>query len=295
MDASVRPDARKTLVELREEWRSCTRCELGQRRITVGGEFVFGQGVTGSIMLIGEGPGVEEEQQGVPFVGNKSGGTLLRRILEKLGMNEVYITNLVSCRSCTPQVDGSGQPVFRKNYRTKQLELAYKDEPPTPPQYLACAPRLYEEVYLVDPVVIVGLGGKACEALLGRPITITRDRGKTHQIYVPGASYAPNLTEKKQEWARKNKLGLTTPTEQNLVRYHFIPTLHPAYVIRTLEDQSPNSTFRQLVADLRRAQKTYETYCEMVYGIVPTRRDEDTDTSDHDLHQQMFEEGRTEE
>ncbi len=283
MDVAVRPDARKTLTELREEWRSCVACDLGRRRLAVEGAFVFGQGVTNSIMLIGEGPGVEEERSGSPFVGKS--GTLLRRILERIGMDEVYVTNLVSCRSCVPQVDGSGQPVFRKNYKTGQQEPAYKDEPPTPPQYLACAPRLYEEIYLVDPVVIVGLGGKACEALLGRPITITRDRGETHQISVPGASFVPSLTEKKQEWARKTKQGLVTPTEQNLVRYHFIPTLHPAYVIRKLEDQAPDSPFRQLVADLRKALKTYETYREMVYGIVPTRHPNESD--DQDLHAQL--------
>jgi DNA polymerase len=286
MDVAVRPDARKTLPELREEWRSCVKCTLGERRLNVGGQFVFGQGVTNSIMLIGEGPGVEEEQEGTPFVGKS--GTLLRRILERIGMDEVYITNLVACRSCVPQVDGSGQPVFRKNYQTKQMEPAYKDEPPTPPEYLACAPRLYEEIYLVDPIVIVGLGGKACEALLGKPITITRDRGDTHQISIPGASFTPNLTDKKQEWARKTKQGLVTPTNQNLVRYHFIPTLHPAYVIRKLEDQSPDSPFRQLVSDLRKALKTYETYRELVYGIVPTQRaDDGSDSADQALHSQL--------
>jgi multidrug resistance efflux pump len=64
--------------------------------------------------------------------------------------------------------------------------------------------------------------------------------------------------------------------------------LHPAYVIRKLEDQSPDSPFRQLVSDLRKALKTYETYRELVYGIVPTQRaDDGSDSADQALHSQL--------
>jgi uracil-DNA glycosylase len=283
----VRPDARKPLARLKQEWSSCARCELGTQRIDVEGAFVFGQGTPGGVMLIGEGPGADEEREGLPFVGRS--GLLLRKMLALLGLEEYYLTNIVACRSCSPQLDSDGQPVFRKNWRTKQMALVYKDEPPTPPQCNACLPRLYEEIYIVDPVVIVGLGGKACEVLRGRPITITRDRGEAGQITIPGARYLPVLTEKKQEWRRKvrNADGvneLQTPVEQSEVAYHFIPTLPPAYVSRKLADRGPDSPFRQLLLDLRKAMRTYEMYLETVFGIVPTQR---SHAGDDDLQQQL--------
>lgn len=254
---------------LRQEWASCTRCDLGHRRIAMQGSFVFGQGVQRSIMFVGEGPGVEEEREGVPFVGKS--GTLLRKVLMQLGLTDFYLTNTVCCRSCVPQVDGEGQPVFRKNWKTKVMEPAFKDEPPTPPQYLACLPRLHQEIYLVDPIVIVGLGGKACEALLGKSITITRDRGEASHISIPGASYKPSVT-KDQKWRRKVKGVVADPVEQNEVRYHFIPTLHPAYVIRKLADQGEDSPFRHFVTDIKKAIRVYESYLGMVFGEVPTSR-----------------------
>ncbi len=266
---AVRPDARKSLPILRQEWSACVRCDLGQRRINMQTSFVFGEGTQRGIMFVGEGPGVEEEREGRPFVGRS--GSLLRRVLMQLGLEDYYLTNAVCCRSCVPQTDGDGQPVFRKNYQTKLMEPAYKDEPPTPPQYLACLPRLHEEIYLVDPIVIVGLGGKACEALRGKTITITRDRGEAEHISIPGGGWRPSVT-KDQKWTRKVKGNVITPVEQNEVRYHFIPTLHPAYVLRKLADQGPDSPFRQFVKDIKKAITTYEAYLEMVFGIVPHGR-----------------------
>jgi uracil-DNA glycosylase len=276
-----RPDARKTLPELREEWRSCVKCPLGHDRINRDGLFVFGQGTTGSIMLIGEGPGAEEEKMGVPFVGKS--GDLLRRAMKLVHMDEFYISNLVACRSCAQQYNEDGSPAFRKNWTTGKPELHFRDEPPTPPQYNACSPRLYEEIYLVDPIVIVGLGAMACEALLGKHITITRDRGDTAQIEIPGASFLPALTDKKEAWARKTREGLVTPVVQNTVRYHFIPTLHPAYVIRKLDDRGPDSPLMQLLVDLGKAVRTYEAYREIVFGTLPTNA-----PIDYDLLQREF-------
>jgi uracil-DNA glycosylase len=246
-------------------------------------------------MLIGEGPGVEEERQGQPFVGKS--GRALARILEMLGLDEYYLTNIVTCRSCVQQFDqATGVPMLRTNRRTQVSEFVYKDEPPTPPQYNACRQRLYEEIYLVDPVVIVGLGGKACEALMGRPVTITRDRGESTYISVPGRSYAPVLTEKQQQWLHRGKdKVLRTENEQNQVRYYFLPTLHPAYVLRKLADMGPDSPFRQLVSDLKKAVRTHEVYQELVYGRVPASRQVDEENETSSLHAQMRAEEEPEE
>jgi uracil-DNA glycosylase len=267
--AAVRPDARKTLRVLREEWESCTRCDLGTRRIATEGHFVFGSGARQGIMLIGEGPGVEEERAGEPFVGRS--GQLLRSVLAMLGFadeSEYYLSNLVACRSCTAQLDNDNLPIFRG--RTQ----VFRDEPPTPPQYNQCLPRLYEEIYLVDPVVIVGLGAKTCEALMQKHVTITRDRGDTAHIAIPGAGFRPVVTDKKQEWYRKIKGEWQAPVEQNDVLYHFVPTLHPAYVARKLADQGADSPFQQFASDLKKAIRTYEAYLEAVFGVTPQQRGE---------------------
>lgn len=281
----VRPDARKTLAELAQEWASCDACDLGKRRFEMQGSFVFGGGARNAVMLIGEGPGVEEEAEGMPFVGRS--GQLLRKVLENLNFDQVYMTNTVCCRSCAPVMDmETGLPMMRKDRRTGISLPMYKDEPPTPPQCNACLPRLYEQIYLVDPVVIVGLGGKACETLLGKSVTITRDRGETTamEISIPGASFRPRVTEG-GKWRRKIAGVEQDPVEQNEVRYHFIPTLHPAYVIRLLADQGPNNPFQQFVTDIKKAIQTYEAYLQMAFGHVPQRQ---IALRDEDLQRQLY-------
>lgn len=272
MPDAVRPDARKTLAQLNSEWASCIKCSLGVERMKRDTKIVFGRGYAHSIMFIGEGPGVDEERVGEPFVGRS--GRLLKRVLGVLGVTDYYLTNVVCCRSCEQRTEPDGAPMMRRG-AGGVLNLVYRDEPPTPPQRAACHPRLMEEIYIVDPIVIVGLGGPACETLLGHAITITRDRGETSQIAIPGASFNPVLTEKRQQWLRKAPDGTYhTPVEQSEVYYHFVPTLHPAYVARELADKGPNNPFQRFVEDIRKAVRTYETYLEMVFGVVPVQREE---------------------
>ena len=80
-------DEVRRLNVLRDAWQDCVRCELGKRRSDVNGHFVFGEGVTRSILFVGEGPGKNEEREGRPFVGRS--GKILRGVMEKLGINDV--------------------------------------------------------------------------------------------------------------------------------------------------------------------------------------------------------------
>jgi Uracil-DNA glycosylase len=205
-------------------------------------------------MLIGEGPGKNEEAQGMPFVGRS--GKLLRRILQGLNVEDVcYFSNVVSCRSCRQDVDGSGQPIFR---HVKGVAIPkYRDQPPLPPHITECMPRLYEEIYLVDPLLIVTLGGTAASALLHRPVTILREAGHEEHIEIPGVAQVPNRTDKKGLWYRKVKGQLVAPTERNMVRYLCIPTLHPAFVARAAADMSENSPMRRFFSHLKAAAMTY--------------------------------------
>ena len=283
------PDARKSLNDLRKEWLFCSACELGQHRLAIEGEFVFGRGQRGGVMLVGEGPGKDEELEGSPFVGRT--GTFLQKVLTKLHLQDTYFTNVVACRSCSAVLDDNGHPLFRKDYKRQgQMLPVFRDEPPTSKQCETCRPRLYEEIYLVDPVIIVGLGNKACEALLKHPITITSDRGQAQDITIPGATFSPTLTDKKQQWLRKTPRGYEAPVEQNEVAYHFMPTLHPAYVLRLIGDRGADSPFRKFVDDLRQVRTTYESYLELMFGKTPALIQEDG--TDEELHERLAAEDR---
>lgn len=260
------PDARKNLVTLNEEWEKCRACELGVRREATGGNFVVGEGVRRGVMFVGEGPGENEEIQGRPFIGKS--GTILRRVIDKLGLKEYYITNIVGCRSCSQLVDGQGQLRFRVRKGQPPLPI-WKDEPPLPTQIAKCLPRLYEEIYIVDPIVIVALGVTASEALLKRSISITKDRGQSEHISIPGATYRPSVTEKKGAWVRKVRGALEMPVEQNEVLYEVIPTLHPAFVLRKLNDAGWDSPLKLLIKDIRHAVKIYERYMLEAFGKLP--------------------------
>lgn len=273
MDGAKLPDARKALTVLRDEWSTCQKCRLGERRLAGGYNFVFGTGYTRTIMFIGDGPNEESEFTGVPFVG--SSGGVLRTLLARLGLKEYYLTNLVSCRSCEPMTNSSGALIQRK--QGSVMVTMYKDELPIPAHYTACKPRLNEEVYIVDPTVIVGLGAKACEALVGRPINLARENGEARPIGIPGATYVPELTDKGQHWIRKVKGQVIQPIRQSEVRYHFVPTYHPRDVEKVMDDLGPGSLFSKFSRALREAIQTHDAYVAGAYGMEPTNRGQVSD------------------
>jgi len=247
--------AKQDLAALRNQWESCQACELGVRRFVQKGAFVFGEGTPGGIMLIGEGPGRTEEEEGRPFVGKS--GEILRSILHGYHFTNYYITNIVGCRSCAQIIGDDGNPVFRKTKKGAAIP-ALRDEVPSPVQMAACAARLYEEIYLVDPVLIVSLGVTASEFLLRRTVAITRDRGTTDTCWIPGRTHQAVLTEKKRLWERVVKGTVVRPTEQNKVKYTVIPTLHPAYVLRKLSDHGVDSPWNLLASDIKRAIQIHD-------------------------------------
>ena len=142
-----------TLERVREVLGECTRCGLAGGRSKI----VFGDGNPhADLLFVGEGPGEQEDLQGLPFVGRA--GELLTRMLERgLGISrrDVYICNLVKCRP--------------PGNRT-----------PLPVEVSACRPFLDGQIAAVAPKVIVALGKPATSLLLGRDVAITRVRGTWH-------------------------------------------------------------------------------------------------------------------
>jgi uracil-DNA glycosylase len=142
------------LATLRGEAMACSGCTLAAGRRTV----VFGSGSEDAdLMFIGEGPGAEEDRQGLPFVG--PAGQLLSRIIQAMGRtrDEVYICNVVKCR-----------PPGNRD--------------PQPEEVAACRHFLEGQVRLVAPKVIVALGRIAAQTLLGTDAPVGRMRGSWHQF-----------------------------------------------------------------------------------------------------------------
>jgi len=246
-------DVRKSIGELHAEWENCVLCDLGERRNTVEGSFVAGEGVTRGIMFVGEGPGRTEEEEGRPFCGKS--GELLREVIEKLGLTNVsYITNVVACRSCAPDVDDKGNQNYRTT-KTGQRLPKYKDQPPLQAHINACLPRLHEEIYLVDPIIIVTLGAIAASALQQRTVSITTEAGKETHVEIPGALHT-------YKFQRRTKRPVA-PTS-NAVRYLCVPTLHPAYVLRSIADHSETGSMQRFYNHIKSAASTFERYAPLV-------------------------------
>jgi uracil-DNA glycosylase len=264
------PDFNKPLPELHREWQGCTRCVLGAKREDSGGRMAPGEGRSGGIMWIGEGPGRLESETGRPFVGPS--GDVLRRSINKLGLAECsYISNVVICRSFGPKMDNAGQPVTRWDRRSGTRLPVLEDEPPPALAINACLSRLYEEIYLVDPLLIVALGGEAAKALQRRSMKVTEKRGTTSQINVPGVWSLPDLTNK-GAWARRHKGVTSYPTTQNYVGYLMFVTLHPSHVLRERANRSFGNPTQVFIEDMHFINDIYFRLLKEGFGMDCVRR-----------------------
>ena len=136
--------------QLEADANQCRKCKLCQNRTNV----VFGTGnKQADLMFIGEGPGADEDKQGIPFVGRA--GKLMNMAFEAIGLKreEVYIANIVKCR-----------PPANRN--------------PEDDEATVCLNYLRNQVILVKPKIVVLLGSVALKNILGKEYGITASRGK---------------------------------------------------------------------------------------------------------------------
>lgn len=143
-----------SLEGIRNELGNCQRCNLHRTRRTI----VFGEGnPKARLMLIGEGPGYDEDAQGRPFVGKA--GQLLTKILLaiELKREEVYITNIIKCR-----------PPQNRNPKPDEIE--------------SCHPFLLKQIRSIEPKVICALGTFSAQTLLKTDVKITALRGKAYDF-----------------------------------------------------------------------------------------------------------------
>ena len=144
-------NATEALAAIRTDIGDCTRCKLhtlGRKQI------VFGVGnPQADLMFVGEAPGADEDEQGIPFVGRA--GQLLTKIIEAIDLrrDDVYIANIIKCR-----------PPQNRN--------------PEPDEVATCEPFLFRQVDVIEPKVIVALGKYAAQTLLRTDSPISRLRGR---------------------------------------------------------------------------------------------------------------------
>jgi uracil-DNA glycosylase len=146
-----------TLPRLREAATACRACDLWKPAT----QTVFGEGPADArVMMIGEEPGDQEDQQGRPFVG--PAGTLLDRALTAIGIarSDVYLTNIVKHFKFDPR----GKRRIHK--KPNALEIS------------ACRPWLDAELAVIRPRIVVLLGATAAQSILGRQFRVSQQRGR---------------------------------------------------------------------------------------------------------------------
>jgi DNA polymerase len=193
--------ARRQLAETRAEAAGCRNCELWERAT----QTVFGEGpVPAPLMLVGEQPGDKEDIEGRPFVG--PAGRILAEALGAAGIDReaAFVTNVVKHFRWRPSPNGK-----------RRLH-----EKPTRGNVTACLPWVQRELELVQPEVLVALGATAVDGLLGKGVSVMRDRGRPVQ-----SELAPTV----------------------------LVTIHPSAVLRARDDR--DAMYDGLVSDLRVAAK----------------------------------------
>jgi uracil-DNA glycosylase len=196
VSAVIEQDRASVLRLIQEEIGDCTRCVLHKGR----NKLVFGDGDPDArLMFVGEGPGADEDAQGLPFVGRA--GQLLNNMIGAMGLTreQVYIANVVKCRP--PQ-----------------------NRTPEPDEANTCSPFLFRQIDAIGPEVIVALGATAATYLLGQRQPLAGLRGRVHSFrgtklivtYHP-AFLLRDPRQKKEAWAdlqiAMRELGLRAPSK----------------------------------------------------------------------------------
>jgi DNA polymerase len=189
---SLAPDS-DTMLKILEDIGDCHRCRLHEGRSKI----VFGSGSERSpLVFVGEGPGADEDEQGLPFVGRA--GQLLTQMIEgtasregiPLKREQVYICNVVKCR-----------PPGNRTPEPDEMEI--------------CGQFLFRQLMAIRPKAICALGGTAAKALLGVKEGVTKLRGNWHKwhdipvmvTYHPSYLLRPyNQNAKREAWEDLRKV-----------------------------------------------------------------------------------------
>ena len=196
------------LAALRAEAQGCRNCHLWANAT----QTVFGEGPADArILFVGEQPGDQEDLQGRPFVG--PAGQLFDRALGEAGIERatVYVTNAV------------------KHFKFEPRGKRRIHQKPDSREVLACRPWLEGELAAVKAQTVVALGATAAQSLMGRTVTIGRERGR-FQPYPPDR--------------------------------HLFVTVHPSFLLRVPDERAQAMEYRRFVDELRQIARGPEDAAE---------------------------------
>lgn len=237
---------------LQNTWAGCRGCNLCQERQNV----VFGYGNPYSqILIIGEAPGETEDRYGYPFIG--AAGQLLDLYLGQASCKDT-VEQLVDAINTARRADE--KEGYRRELRNQLLEDVYftnavmcrppDNRDPIPKELEACKARLLEQIYLIDPVIIITAGRIATEAVVGKKISITQSRGELFDIEIPGKLY-PDI----------------------MLRYPVLAVLHPSYLLRKNDFRQKGGDGQKTYNDFIRTMNVIDKFNEAHHGIpIPTNR-----------------------
>jgi len=198
--ADLGGNAQAAWAALRDEAATCTRCHLYKHAT----QTVFGEGpVDAAMMFVGEQPGDQEDLAGTPFVG--PAGQVFNRAVAaaEIDRTRVYVTNAV------------------KHFKFEQRGKRRIHAKPDTGEIQACRWWIEQERMLVQPQVTVALGATAARSLLGRTVTIGRERGQPIRLHDGGEAWI---------------------------------TVHPSYLLRLPDEAQKQDEFARFVEDLKAAK-----------------------------------------
>lgn len=218
---------KKSLNELKSKCESCIDCELHEKRTNI----VFADGnPDAKVLLIGEAPGKDEDEQGRPFVGKA--GKLLDKLLLEANIDrkkDLYIINTLKCR---PTEAGVGNSTRVKNRKPSRREKE------------TCRHFLLSQIEIIDPKIILLCGTTALESFVEKPSPITKIRGEIFELEIaPSSQPSPRSVE-----------GVSD--SQKFLKYKAMPILHPSWLARDLS-MAPNSRCALTLEDLKRIKSNY--------------------------------------
>jgi uracil-DNA glycosylase family 4 len=242
-------DKAAALGALQQAWSDCRSCGLCEGRNSV----VFGYGnPNAQVMIIGEAPGETEDRQGLPFVGLT--GQLLDQFLGYASAREEVKLLVETINRAAKKSQAEAD---RRDLRDLLLEEFYfcnvvmcrppENRDPLPKEVEVCRIRLLEQIYLVDPVLIVTAGRIATEALVGKKVSITQQRGEMFDVEIPGRMHP--------------------------VRYPILAILHPSYLLRKNDFRQKGGDGMKTYNDFIRTMNIVDKYNEAHYGApIPSHR-----------------------
>lgn len=245
------------LGSLQLAWSNCQGCMLSQTRKNI----VFGYGnPDAQVMVIAEAPGKTEDEQGYPLIGQS--GQFLDIILAETSADpdiialscEITESNTAAARLRKQERrDGAltGVEEMRRQMRGLLLNYFYftnvvmcrppENRDPTPKEVEACRKRLLEQIYTIDPVLIIAVGRVSLEVLLNKKISIGSARGTTFEVEIPGRILP--------------------------YRVGVLPVFHPSYLLRKNDFSQRDGDSRKTFEDFLAGMKILDQFNFDHYGL----------------------------